>query len=311
MVMTGFISKFLQRHRKWTFETTRRISGAQTVFIHIPKSAGTAFGHSLVNALHASSMLAGFDHSLFGAFYQFETIAPEVRASIYGLTDPIPKTAEVVVGHFAVSTVRRSYRGANYCTVLREPIARLLSHWLYWRQQSDEELALWGDPWKNRVFRARLPLVEFLRDPEIACQTDNLEVRMLLWPDPRIPTDDFIGEGQDSALLTDTIATLRRFEFIDFTENPDLALNVGKWIGTPFVFKRMNETSRARAEFPVNLQKELTAEVFALLENRTRLSLRLWSEIVKRRRPNEDSGLIRERILRSTIERQKLVQLER
>ena len=309
--MTGFISKFLQRHRNWAFETARRISGARTVFIHIPKSAGTAFGHSLIDALHASSTLAGFDHCLFGAFHQFETIAPEVRASIYGPADQIPKTAEVVVGHFAVSTARRSYPGANYCTVLREPISRLLSHWLYWRQQSDEELALWGDPWKNRVFRARLPLVEFLRDPEIACQTDNLEVRMLLWPDPRIPTDDFISERQDSALLTDAIATLRRFEFVDFTENPDLALNVGKWIGTPFVFKWMNETRRARAEFPVNLQKELTAEAFALLENRTRLSLILWNEIVKRRRPTEDSGLIREKILRSTIERQKRAQLAR
>jgi hypothetical protein len=71
----------------------------------------------------------------------------------------------------------------------------------------------------------------------------------------------------------------------------------------------MNETIRARAEFPVNLEKELTAEAFALLENRSRLSLKLWSKIVKRRRPNEDSGLIRERILRSTIERQKRAQL--
>jgi hypothetical protein len=73
----------------------------------------------------------------------------------------------------------------------------------------------------------------------------------------------------------------------------------------------MNETRQERAEFPVNLQKELTAEVFGLLENRTRLSLRLWRKIFKRRRPNEDSGLIRERILRSTIERQKRVQLDR
>jgi hypothetical protein len=69
--------------------------------------------------------------------------------------------------------------------------------------------------------------------------------------------------------------------------------------------------SRGRTEFPVNLHKELIAEAFTLLEKRSRLSRRLWSEIVKRRRPNEDSGLIRERILRSTIERQKLVQLER
>jgi hypothetical protein len=134
---------------------------------------------------------------------------------------------------------------------------------------------------------------------------------MLLWPDSRIPKGDFICRRQDRALLTDAIATLRRFDFVDFTENPDLALNVGKWIGTPFVFKRMNETRQERAEFPVNLQKELTAEVFGLLENRTRLSLRLWRKIFKRRRPNEDSGLIRERILRSTIERQKRVQLDR
>jgi hypothetical protein len=308
MAISRFIRKYVQRHSKWTFEGGQKISGAPIIFLHIPKCAGQAFRHSLANAVHASSILSFFDHSLFGAFDRFDTIAPELRASIYGAARQIPKAADFVGGHFAVSTARRYYPQANYCTVLREPASRLLSHWLFWRQHSDEDFESWGAHWGDRIRRARRPLVDFLRDPDLACQTDNLVVRMLLWPDPRIPANDFICASQDKALLRDAIATLRRFEFVDFVENPDCVTDVEKWIGAPFRLETVNETRQASAGFQVNLQQELTVEAHALLDERSRLDLVLWREIVERRRPNDDSLMMRTKIIISNIEHQKYTQ---
>jgi hypothetical protein len=311
MALAGLRRWLFQRRRKWAFEEGRRNPGAATVFIHIPKCAGIAFVHDLDDALRSKSTRSGFDHSLFGAFDQFETIGPETRASIYGPADSIPRNLELVAGHFAVSTARRFYPEANYCTVLREPKSRLLSHWLYWRQFSDEDLTVWGVPWRDRVLRARLPLVDFLCDPEIACQTDNLTLRMLLWPDCRIPANGFVSEGRDKALLKGAIAILQNFGLIGLIENPDLSRNVEKWIGAPFVLKRMNETRPAYAEFPVNLERELTAEAWALLKKRSGLDLILWKEVLKRQRPSEDSDAIGEAVFRSTLDRHKVVQLDR
>ena len=304
---TSILRKDVQCQSNWNFEAARRDIRVPIVFIHIPKCAGQAFRHSLADALSVSSIISFFDHSLFGIFDQFETVSAELRASIYGPLDPIPKTAEFVAGHFAVSTVRCFYPKASYCTVLREPISQLLSHWLYLRQHSDKDLAPWG-LWGDRIRSARLPLVDFFQDPDLACQTDNLAVRMLLWPDRRTPANDFIDASQDQAVLAEAIATLRLFNFVGFIENPELALTVGKWIGRPFVLNRLNETRRAPAEFPVGLERELTAEAYALLEERSRLDLGLWKEVVERQCPNADSGSIRETVLRSTIEHHKFVQ---
>jgi hypothetical protein len=303
-----FIDDFSSSCAKWTFEDGRKRPGVPIVFLHIPKCAGQAFRHGLSEALHPSTTLSFFDHSLFGAFDRFETIAPELKASIFGPEDQIPTNADFIGGHFAVSTARHFYPEANYCTVLREPTSRLLSHWLFWRQHSDEDMAPWGAQWGDLIRRARNPLADFLRDPELASQTDNLIVRMLLWPDPRIPADDFIRTGQDEALLKDAIAILRRFEFVDFIENPDCALNLEKWICSRFALKTVNATREASEGFPVNFGRELSAEALALLEERSRLDHVLWREVAARRRPHEDGRAIEAAVLQSNIDHQKFVQ---
>jgi hypothetical protein len=190
---------------------------------------------------------------------------------------------------------------------VREPISRLLSHWLYWRQFSDDELAIWG-AWRERMRIARRCLVDFLRASDIACQTDNVTARMLLWPDARVPQDGFIDPRSNRELVADAVAKLRDFDFVDYVENSDFVRNVSDWIGAPLTFERLNGTRRAYEKFPVELERELTPEAYYLLEARTRLDLVLWREVVERRSPNEDSGALRARILQATIERYKSLQ---
>ncbi|MBB6309034.1 hypothetical protein [Xanthobacter tagetidis] len=300
------------------FRLSRRLSGrlvehpctasGPMVYLHIPKSAGVSFNNSLSEALGSAAVIAGFDHSLFGAFDAFDTLGPEVSATVYGPDVPLPAGADFIGGHFALSTLRRNYPVGNYCSVVREPVCRLISHWLYWRQFSDDALAPWGPDWARLVNLARRPLLEFLQAPEIACQTDNLVTRMLLWPDQRIPAGGFIPTGADSWLLIDALKALRRLHFVDHLENPQFAANVGRWIGRPFVMQRANETRRAHDGFPVDLDHELTPEALALLEHRSRLDLVLWREVVASRQPSESPDALRRRAIASVLERHRAVQ---
>ena len=103
---------------------------------------------------------------------------------------------------------------------------------------------------------------------------------------------------------------MRDFDLVDYVENPDFASNVSAWIGAPFTLERLNETRRSHERFPVELERELTTEAYALLEERARLDLVLWREVVERRSPNEDWRKLRARILQATIDHHKSVQAE-
>lgn len=279
-----------------------------TVYLHIPKSAGMAFNSSLAEALGATAVVAGFDHSLFGAFDAFDTLGPAVDATVYGPDDALPAGAHLVGGHFAYSTLRRFYPEANFCCVVREPVCRLVSHWLYWRHFSDESLESWGPNWSRLVSLARRPLVEFLKAPEIACQTDNLATRMLLWPDARIPAGDFIPGGADTQLLACASKALRGFHFVDHLEDPQFAANVGRWLDKRFEMQRFNDTQRALEGFPVDLDRELSPEAMELLEHRSRLDLVLWRLVVRSRTPEQDPAALRARVVSSVLERHRAVQ---
>ena len=73
----------------------------------------------------------------------------------------IRRISDFIAGHIAFSSLRQRYGSANYLTVLREPLSRILSHWLFWRTVPDDDLARFG-AWADYVRRAREPLKDFL-----------------------------------------------------------------------------------------------------------------------------------------------------
>lgn len=170
------------------------------VFTHIPKAAGSALNVSLHRTLQPIRPLYGFDHAIFGSFRDFDGISENQRQHIYARPEDLPGNADFVGGHFAYSTTRQAFPSARHLTVLREPVARVLSQWVYWRAQDEVSLAGWGS-WSARVRSAHRPLGAFLNDPMAACQTDNLALRMLLWPHPLVPGNGFIKPDDDAVLL--------------------------------------------------------------------------------------------------------------
>jgi hypothetical protein len=214
----------------------------------------------------------------------------------------IPRDVDFVAGHIAYSTLFRRYGSINYLTVLREPISRVLSLWLYWRAMPDDSLARLG-AWADYVRRAQEPLKDFLSLGDLACQTDNLSVRMLLWPHRLIPEADFIDRRYDAALLKDALGALKQFAFVDIIENPKMHPSLERWLGRRVPYARINETPHLPLSLAHPLHSELTSTALDLIEERTRLDLKLWSLLARQRVTAQNPEMLRSRVILRSVAR--------
>jgi hypothetical protein len=270
--------------------------------MHIPKTSGMALTKGLSEAVAPAKTLLGFDRVLFGGFRDFNSIDPAVRRNIYLDPSELPPDVGLVAAHMAVSTTTRAYPKAQYVTMLREPHTRILSHWLYWRSLSDDTLATWGT-WAEILRQARNSLSEFLTCRDVACQVDNLSVRMLLWPHRLIPDDDFIATRDDDVLLGEAISRLERFAYADLVENPDLRTKLESWLGRSFIYTRTNETTPVPKPFKTSLHEELSPKALDMLEAHGRLDLKLWMTLARERVPHLKAEILRERTLIGNVAR--------
>jgi hypothetical protein len=249
--------------------------------MHIPKTAGTSVAAAVRACTGSRTPVYGIDRSLFGNFADFDSMDSSLRQLIY-LNAHLPTLdADCLIGHMSVSTLTAKRPGTQLVTILREPRSRLLSLWLFWRSNTDDQLRPWG-AWAEYVRRSRGPLAGFLSDRGVACHTDNMAVRMLLWPHPDIPVGDFIGRSVDRLLISTAIARLQTFAFVSLIENPQLAIDMQAWLGRPFTYDRVNETARLPPELSSPLDRELTPKAFALLNARSRLDRELWLHLARR-----------------------------
>jgi hypothetical protein len=271
-------------------------------FMHVPKTSGTAIMSGLASALAPDVTVGGFDRSCFDSYQNFETVDERIRDQIYDSPESLPRPADLIAGHFAFSTLRQAYPRARYLTVLREPTSRLLSHWLFWRSHTDVELAPWGG-WAERVQKSRKPLVSFIGDPKLAGQTDNLTLRMLLWPHPQLPAGRFIDPASDSRLLREAIARLDAFDFVDVVENNTFEDRLQSWIGRSFTHARVNETRPIPLPYRNPLHAEMTSEALGLLRLRSRLDFHLWAKIVASRLPGRNIFELRRQTILNNLER--------
>lgn len=204
------------------------------------------------------------------------------------------------------STLNFCFPGAQLITFMREPRSRILSHWLYWRSQTDEHIAAWGD-WGRRVYNARLSLLDFLFCEDVACQIDNLTLRMLLWPHPLIPPNGFIVKRNDKRLVDEAVTRLHRFAYVDLVENPRIQTDLSNWCLRPVTYSRMNKTANIPAYLKIRLDHELTPEAYSLLNARARLDLKVWMTIALQRELHVDPASACEYFLLKNISRYSLL----
>ena len=288
-------SKQIEQQRK------RSAMDRPLAFMHVMKTSGVALRAGLREVLPSPEYIGGFDRGYFGAFRSFETMSPEIRQGIHEALPPA-NGIDFVTGHLAYSTLIRGLPAARFMTVLREPRSRILSLWMYWRSMSDEEVSLFG-AWRRVIRLTRQPLIEFLNHPEAACQTDNVYVRMLLWPHPLIPDDGFIDSASDGRLASEAAGRLKTFDFADVIENPRLEDNVRAFLTRPFVYRRANETPLMPSELRVPLEEELTGEALLLLDHRSRLDRELWRAVAAERIAGAELTALSDDTFRRTVTR--------
>jgi hypothetical protein len=250
-------------------------------FMHIPKASGTAFIAGLTQALDAADATRGFDRVLFGGFTQFDSFSDAARQQVYDSAGALPRSAAVIAGHFAYSTLRAAYPDGQLLTILREPVSRLMSHWVFWRKHANDGPAEWG-AWTDIVRHACRPLATFLAEPQAAAQTDNLALRMLLWPHPGIPVDGFIDPGHDRVLLQEARRRLDDFAFIDIIEGPGVSSRIEAWLDRPFAYERHNATANMPPDMRTPFEWQLSEATLDLLDARSRLDKALWQQIAAR-----------------------------
>jgi hypothetical protein len=272
------------------------------VFMHIPKSAGTSLSDALKTAIKPRAFFSAFDRCTFGTFDGFQSIAEEIRRAIVFDAAEIPPGLDLISGHMAFSTTSQAYPDAQFMTILREPVSRLMSFWLFWRSKRDENLVPWGR-WADYVRKSRRPLREFIRARDISCQVDNQTLRMLLWPHPLVPDDDFIDERHDEELIQAALSRLDQFSFVDVVENPDMVARLQNWLGRPLLLQKLNETDDIPRALKTPIQQEFDPETLTLVVHRSRLDLKLWQEVVARRLRSVGPDIFRDQVRAENLAR--------
>jgi hypothetical protein len=270
------------------------------VFMHIPKTSGISTAQAIVDAIKPQRTFFGFDRSFFGAFDAFGTIAAENRALIHFSPDTLPPNEPVIRAHMSLSTLRAAYPRGRFMTVLREPRCRLLSHYLFWRGFTPAQLEPWG-AWAEHSRIAEQPLAAFLTDPRIACQTDNVATRLLLWPNAAIPPGAFIDPEHDASLIGQARAALKSLDFADLIENPAFIANLAAFLGKPPpVLARYNETAALPPHLRMQAAQALSPAALAALRARSRLDRVLWHTLAMSRGIAEPPYLAEDSLLQGT-----------
>jgi hypothetical protein len=276
--------------------------------LHIPKCAGTSLMDSIAMAFGPGRHVNGFDRCLFGDFQQFDRIPKMMRSVVYLDEADMPADAATVMGHFSFHTLRSRYPKADLAIFMREPTARLLSHWVYWRALTWFSLRHWGAEWSARLKLARLPLQAFLSHPEIACQTDNILLRMLVWPHRMIPDNAFIDPADDQALLAIAFENLKQIGFAGITERGQVVYReLSDWLGVQLEIPTLNPARKMRRRARTKLSAELTPAALGLMAERSRLDVKLWKAIAAQKMTEADAGKLQQNAILQAVARFSLL----
>lgn len=247
-------------------------------YLHLPKAAGSAVVEALETAVGAEHVCPWrFDHHLLGTIADWDSIAHPV---FRGRPDEL-RPYRLVVGHFTLPTLVGAFEPADVALILREPRARLVSQYAYWRSLTEADHEPWGDYQAART--AALPLGRFAETARIAHVIDNLALRLVLGPHPLIPVHDFIAEAHVDELVDEAAASIDTLGHVDLLERgPAVFEALSTWVGAPLEVGRRNVTEVDDAA-PVDLEDLSGANTVAAVHDRSVADLELWAHVATAR----------------------------
>ena len=184
-------------------------------------------------------------------------------------------------GHYALPTIEQGFDLADVVCVLREPRARFLSHYTFWRSWGPELRDQWLPYDVPRT--ARESLVDYCHDPAAAHQTDNLIARLIIGPHPMIPAGAMIAVADQGALIELGIERLDALGFVDVLERGESTFDaLEAWFGSPLERSRLNETDLDDGP-PLDVADLTDPAAQAALDQRTAIDQVLWQHVATRR----------------------------
>jgi hypothetical protein len=259
-------------------------------FLHVPKCGGTSLAVAVQAALPEHRWAPWtFDPDQFGPYADRE-LSDELRAR----TLPEPGAFcdyDAAIGHFSLPSLLARFDAADVVTVLREPRCRLLSHHQYWRHL-DRELDQAHDTWADINALAReLEFGEWLDDPRVAYQTDNLFARMLVPEHPAVLPGAFIRPVDVPHVLDAALERVDRLGWVDVIERDDAMWHdLGRRLGVDVAGERENVTV-ARRDLPNPVDQLLGPVAAERLRRRTVIDRAIWHSVATRRGVDDADGL--------------------
>ncbi|MEM9515796.1 MAG: hypothetical protein AAGA42_13170 [Actinomycetota bacterium] len=261
-------------------------------FLHVPKAAGSSVSDALRRAaLDAGHRVAKpvMDTTLFGSFDDYAAMPAATQQMIE--LDPIQLAdADTVVGHYSLASLRHGRTNSDIVCVLREPRARLLSLYTFWRSWTPAQHAAW-DPYDSSRRAAHAALDATLGDPVLASQVDNVAARLLLAGDERVPTDGPIDEADHGALADEALSRLAALGHVDTVEAGDAGWSrISTWVGADLVVDRHNVTPPG-----ASIDSDDLDAASAAIERCTAIDQRLWRAVVSAHEPRTSGDELRGR----------------
>ena len=264
--------------------------------MHVPKAAGTSLADAIrVAAIEearrtdapVSICPEAMDTSLFGSFAGWDGLGAE-HAEMVQREPALLAEYDVVMGHYRLDHLVLGHRPADVVTVLREPRARLLSLYSFWRSWSEKELAAW-DPYEVPRLAMR-PLDALLSEPAAAAQTDNVVARLLVGEHPLVPPDEFIAAENSDHVTAEALDRLESLGHVDVVEaGADCWRRVAAWIDLDLRVGHRNVTESG----PTASSAELGVASPAL-RARTSIDAALWAAAASWRIDGTSSAELRQ-----------------
>ncbi len=243
-------------------------------YLHLPKAAGTSIRAALSAYYDAADTVPwSFDRHMFGDFAHLADIDRPVF-----LGDPSEfRRYRYMEGHWSLPTILAGFDADDVACILREPRARYLSQYTFWRSWGDDQHEVWR-PF-DASLASRRPLSEYASDPAIACISDNLVCRLVLGQHPLIPADGHIAADDVDAVAAAACEQLDRIGHVDIIERGEATYEaLQTWFGSPLSRERLNETQLDRGE-RVDLDDLADRRTIALVNDRSAADLQVWHHV--------------------------------